>query len=101
VASDPAGETNVLGLITTGADWAGIKAVQDKRVYQIPHGPFDWFDRPPSVGRLLGVEWLGNLLYPDLYATDIKSTVKDFYKLFYHFELSDAQLSTLMAHALP
>jgi iron complex transport system substrate-binding protein len=70
------------------------------RVYQIPRGPFDWFDRPPSISRILGVRWLGNLLYPDLYQYDIKAEVKRFYKLFYQIDLSDAQLQELMGRAL-
>ena len=101
VASDPANESQAYDLITKGSDWANITGVKNKQVYQIPHGPFDWFDRPPCVGRLLGMEWLGNLLYPDFYKLDIKSEVKSFYKLFYHYDLTDAQLSILMVRALP
>lgn len=101
VASDPAGETNVYEQITTGADWATIRAVQDGRVYVVPHGPFDWIDRPYSIGRILGISWMGNLLYPELYDFDMEAKVKEFYKLFYHFDLSDAQLETLMEHAVP
>lgn len=101
VASDPTGETNVYEQITTGADWRTIKAVKDKRVYAVPHGPFDWVDRPYSIGRVLGIQWVGNLLYPELYTFDIQAKVKEFYKLFYHFDLSDAQLQELMKHALP
>jgi iron complex transport system substrate-binding protein len=100
VASDPAEESNVYQQITTGADWSTIKAVKEKRVYQIPRGPFDWFDRPPSVSRILGIRWLGNLLYPDLYKYDMESEVKAFYTLFYHIDLTDAQLGELMTRAV-
>jgi iron complex transport system substrate-binding protein len=100
VASDPAQESNVYEQITTSSDWATITAVKEKRVYQVPRGPFDWFDRPPSISRILGVRWLGNLLYPDLYRYDIRAEVKAFYKLFYHFDPSDAQLQELMARAV-
>jgi iron complex transport system substrate-binding protein len=101
VASDPAGETNVHEQITTGADWATIQAVKESRVYVIPHGPFDWVDRPYSIGRILGIPWVGNLLYPGLYDFDMQAKTKHFYRLFYHFDLSDAQLQELMAHAMP
>jgi iron complex transport system substrate-binding protein len=100
VASDPDNQSQAYDLITKGSDWANITAVKTKQVYEIPHGPFDWFDRPPCVGRLLGMEWLGNLLYPDVYKMDIKAEVKNFYKVFYHYDLTDEQLSTLMARAL-
>ena len=51
--------------IMTDPKWQGIAAVQNKKVYAVPSGPFNWFDRPPSVNRILGIQWLGNLLYPD------------------------------------
>ncbi|MBN1322155.1 MAG: ABC transporter substrate-binding protein [Thermoleophilia bacterium] len=101
VASDPAGETNVHEQITTGADWATIQAVKDGRVYEIPHGPFDWVDRPYSIGRILGIPWVGNLLYPGLYDFDMQAKVKEFYELFYHFDLTDAQMQQLMKNAVP
>ncbi len=101
IAGDPAGELNVYEQITTGTDWATIRAVKDGRVYVIPHGPFDWIDRPYSIGRILGICWVGNLLYPELYDFDIQDRVKEFYKLFYHLDLTDTQLRTLMEHAGP
>lgn len=100
VASDPAEESNVYEQITTGSQWKTVTAVKNGDVYQIPRGPFDWFDRPPSISRILGVRWLGNLLYPDLYEYDIKKEVKEFYELFYHMELTDTQLQELMARAV-
>jgi iron complex transport system substrate-binding protein len=100
IASDPAEESNVYEQITTQSRWATVTATKNKQVYQIPRGPFDWFDRPPSISRILGVRWLGNLLYPDLYQYDIRAEVKEFYSLFYHMELSDPQLDQLMARAV-
>ncbi len=100
VASDPKEESVAYAEITTGSQWATMAAVKDGQVYQIPRGPFDWFDRPPCVARILGVRWLGNLLYPDLYQYDMKAEVRDFYGLFFHIELTDVQLETLMARAV-
>lgn len=100
VASDPSEESGVYEQIMTGSRWADISAVKTGRVYQIPRGPFDWFDRPPSIGRILGVKWLGNLLYPELYPCDMEAEVRDFYRLFLHIDLTDAQLERLLARAL-
>ncbi|MBN1630861.1 MAG: ABC transporter substrate-binding protein [Thermoleophilia bacterium] len=100
VASDPAEESNVYEQITTESQWKTITAVKNGEVYQIPRGPFDWFDRPPSISRILGVRWLGNLLYPDMYEYDIKKEVQEFYELFYHMELTDAQFQELTARAV-
>ena len=96
VGSDPGGEYNVHQKILTGNGWSGLRAVKARRVYQIPHGPFNWFDRPESVNRIFGVRWLGNLLYPDVFPYDIRSEATDFYKLFYHVDLTAAHLDTLL-----
>lgn len=100
VASDPAEESNVYQQITTQGQWSTVTAVKNKQVYQIPRGPFDWFDRPPCVARIIGVRWLGNLLYPDLYQYDIEAEVRAFYKVFYHMDLTDEQYQRLTNNAV-
>ncbi len=79
--------------------WEGIAAVQSKKVYAVPSGPFNWFDRPPSVNRILGVKWLGNLLYPDVYQYDMAQETREFYKNFYHYDLTDEELTSLLKDA--
>ncbi|SKC46729.1 ABC transporter substrate-binding protein [Maledivibacter halophilus] len=72
-------------------DWKDINAVKNKKVYGIPQNPFGWFDRPPSVNRIIGIKWLGHVLYPKAYEYDIIEEVKEFYKTFYHYEISDEE----------
>lgn len=47
--------------------------VKNKEIYE----PFDWFNRPPSVHRLMGIKWLGYHLYPDVCQTDLKEEADD------------------------
>ncbi len=82
--------------ILSDPDWKDIKAVQQHRVYQIPNSPFNWFDRPPSINRIIGFKWLSHLLYPDVFSYDMVAEVKDFYAKFYHFNLTDEQAKTLL-----
>jgi iron complex transport system substrate-binding protein len=82
--------------IQSDATWAKVSAVKVKRVFLIPSQPFNWFDRPPSIARILGVQWLGNILYPDLVKRDMKKTTKDFYALFFRVNLTDAQVDSLL-----
>lgn len=88
-------------LIKSSKDWANINAVKNNRVYQMPDEPFSWIDRPPSVNRFLGIQWVANLLYPNVYKVDIKKETKDFYKLFYNIDLSDADVNSILKNALP
>jgi len=72
--------------------WQDISAVKNKRVYLIPSLPFNWFDRPPSFMRLIGLQWLPHLLYPELFPVDMAREIRRFYKLFLDFDLDDRQL---------
>lgn len=76
--------------------WKELSAVANQRVYCIPHVPYHFLNNPPSVNQILGITWLGNLLYPEQYQLDIKQEVKRFYELFYHIKLTDSQYKTIM-----
>ncbi|MDD7267816.1 MAG: ABC transporter substrate-binding protein [Lachnospiraceae bacterium] len=84
------------GSVPTGAGWEGLQAVQNKKIYRIPQLPFSFMGRPPAVNRIIGIKWLGNLLYPDVFSYDMKQEVKEFYQLFYHCELTDEQVEKLL-----
>ncbi len=45
-----------------------LSAVKSGRVHLSPRMPFGWVDFPPSVNRLIGLWWLGKILYPDKFA---------------------------------
>lgn len=76
--------------------WSSISAVKNKQIYQIPSLPFNWFDRPPSAVRVLGVEWLANLLYPDTVKLDMKRETETYYNLFLHKTITDQQASDIL-----
>ena len=86
---------NLMLRIHTDPQWSALPAVQAGRVYFIPRGPFSWIERPATYMRLMGVQWLANLLHPDLYAADIKAESRRFMKLFFNLDLSDAQINEL------
>ncbi|MFA7148914.1 MAG: ABC transporter substrate-binding protein [Syntrophomonadaceae bacterium] len=77
-----------------------LDAVKNGQVYEIPCAPFSWFGQPPSVVRILGIKWLGNLTYPDQFKYDIEKETKEFYKTFYSYDLSDEDFAELTSNAL-
>ncbi|MGC4018429.1 MAG: ABC transporter substrate-binding protein [Muricomes sp.] len=81
------------------ASWAGLSAIKNGKYYQIPAEPYNWLGRPPGSNRIIGVRWLGNLLYPELFDYDIRQEVKDFYSLFYRYDLSDTEVDGLLANS--
>ncbi|GLB29554.1 ABC transporter substrate-binding protein [Lacrimispora amygdalina] len=83
-------------IITTDSVWAELNAVKEGHVYQIPSAPYSFMSNPPSVNRMIGILWLGNLVYPEQYHEDVKADVKTFYDLFYHVQLTDAQAEDIV-----
>ncbi|HMA65554.1 MAG TPA: ABC transporter substrate-binding protein, partial [Chitinispirillaceae bacterium] len=87
-------------IITSRDIWKNILAVKKNQVYKIPSVPFGWFDRPPSVNRIIGLLWLVNLLYPDASGIDIRYETKKFYSEFYHKILSENELDSILDNAV-
>lgn len=87
--------------IMTNPMWQSLSAVKEGNVYEAPYGPYNWMGGPPSVQRLLSMIWIGNLMYPDVFEYNIDDRVKEFYSLFFRYDLTDAELDGLMVHAKP
>jgi iron complex transport system substrate-binding protein len=85
--------------VATDPLWASMKAVQNKRIYLAPTLPYGWFDAPPGVNRLIGVRWLTSILYPKQFTESLQEITRQFYQLFYQVDLTDDQVSTLLATA--
>jgi iron complex transport system substrate-binding protein len=79
--------------------WREIPAVKNKRVYEVPGVPYEWLDKPPSVQVLLGLQWLGNLLYPEIYDFDIVERAREFYRLFWHYDLTEDEATVLLKNS--
>jgi iron complex transport system substrate-binding protein len=78
--------------------WQKVKAVKEGRIYLIPKVPFNWFDRPPSFMRIIGLKWLMNCLYPSEYRIDIVKEAREFYKLFLDVDLQDEEMRNVLYH---
>jgi iron complex transport system substrate-binding protein len=79
-----------------GPGWSAVAAVQQERVYAAPRPPFGWIDEPPSVNRLVGLLWAGQMLYPDMYPESLRDEARDFYRRFYQVDPTNEQLDQLL-----
>lgn len=79
--------------------WGALSAVKNGTCYEIPTEPYNWLGRPPGPNRMVGIRWLGNLLYPEIFDYDIEEEVRECFRLFYRYELNDEELHTLLAHS--
>ena len=76
--------------------WKSVRAIRDGRVHLSPKLPFGWIDFPPGVNRLIGLWWLGKVIFPTLFTEDIKALTREFYRRWYHVQLDDAQVDRVL-----
>jgi iron complex transport system substrate-binding protein len=75
--------------------WASISAVKNKKVFVNPAGVFFW--NRYGIEELLQLQWAAKLFHPEIFAAiNIKEQVRDFYRKFLHFELSDADIENIL-----
>ncbi|HEX2965258.1 MAG TPA: ABC transporter substrate-binding protein [Syntrophorhabdaceae bacterium] len=76
--------------------WQNVRAVKTRSVYLTPRILFNWFDRPPSFMRILGIKWLTGILYPNSYRIDMVREARDFYRLFLDIRIPDNTLREVL-----
>ena len=87
---------------TVGEDaaWQGVTAIQNGAYYEVPVGPYNWMGFPPSVQRLLGMQWMAKVLYPDAVDYDMYEAASTYFQMFYHCDLTQEQYDALVANSL-
>lgn len=100
ISTDGSSNHAVYEKILHDSAWSNIRAVKNGEVYEVPCGPYDWINRPPSVVRFIGVKWLSGLLYPDVITTDIRQDISEFYSLFFNHKISDMEINALLATSI-
>lgn len=80
--------------------WERLTAIQDGNYCEAPNGPYNWMGFPPSVQRLLGMMWMAKVLYPQQADYDLYQEAQQYFKLFYHSDLTQEQYDALVANSL-
>ena len=94
------GKADEVDQILNDPNWASINAVKNKQVYVNPKGVFGW-DRY-GVEELLQIQWASATLHPELFTSlDINQKVKDFYKTYLNYELTDSDVELILAAKNP
>lgn len=75
--------------------FAGVDAVCNGRVYQIPVG-VTRYGHSNSIETPLAVYWLAKTLYPDLFAYSIEDKIREFYLEFFDYEVSDETVAAIL-----
>lgn len=87
---------------TAGDDplWQAVSAIEQDAYYDVPVGPYNWMGFPPGVQRLLGMLWMGKVLYPDEADWDMYEETARHFELFYHCGLTREQYDALVAGSI-
>lgn len=90
-------EEGVANYILTNQKWAGLKAVKNHEVYQMPNGISRW-GHPGSMETPLAILWTAKTLYPDRFKDiDMREETKKFYKEFFNYPLNDAMVDRILS----
>ena len=81
------------------SQWSELRAVKEGNYFEIPVTPYSWMSAPPSVNQVLGARWLMSVVYPDLYSGDIYEDAKEFYRLFWRYDLSDEEAEDMLRNS--
>ena len=77
-------------------EWQVLDAVANGNVYLIPSEPYSFIDAPPATNRIIGIYWLGNLLYPELYPVDVVQKTIEYYSLYYSYDLTEEHAKEIL-----
>ena len=80
-------------------EWSELTGIANGSYYEIPNLPYSWMSSPPSVNRVLGVWWLGNLLYPELYDYDMVEVAQEYYQTFWGYDLTREEAEEMLANS--
>ena len=81
--------------ITGAQEWATLDAVRNGRVYLVPSMPHGFIDQPVCTNRIIGLYWLASIFYPQA-GIDIVEKTREFYRVFYRCDLSDAEVHAIL-----
>ena len=90
---------SIYDTVKENESWSMIDAIANDHYVQVPDAPHNWMSMPPGVQRYLGLIWLTAELYPEYCDYDVKAEIMEYYKLFYHCELTEEQYEEITANA--
>jgi iron complex transport system substrate-binding protein len=89
-------EPGVVDYIMTNSQWSPLKAVKDKKVYQMPIGISRW-GHPGGLETPLAIMWTAKQLYPEQFKDlDIREETYSFYQVFFNYQVSDKMLTNIL-----
>lgn len=80
--------------------WKKLSSIQNGRYYEVPSIPYSFLSNPPSVNRIIGIMWLSKLLYPQYCDFEIEEEMREYYSLFWGYELTDSEAKEMLSKSI-
>lgn len=78
-----------------GSDWSGLEAYKNQEVTKVPLGMYRWYVTCSDSPLML--LWMAMQNHPTLFEdVDFNQVMKDFYKQFYNFDLTDEDVNLIL-----
>ena len=87
---------SICDTVTDDSAWSQLTAISTGKYYEVPGSPYSWLSGPPSMNMILGVWWLGNLLYPEVYDYDMTAKAQEIYKTFWNYDLTAEEAAAML-----
>ena len=98
-SSGNASAEEVVGAISDDQRFKQLAAVQKEQVRVCPTGVFFW---DAGQQKILLLMWMAKTIHPDKFKDlDMQTELKNFYKKFYRYNLSDDQAQRILMHLPP
>ena len=92
---------SVYSTVADDSTWNTLTAVKSGNYYEVPGEPYNWISSPPGINQILGYQWLARLCYPSQYSDSMSDIVKEYYKVFYGYDMTQEECDALLANAQP
>ena len=90
---------SIYDTVADDSAWSQLTAISTGKYYEVPGSPYSWLSGPPSMNMILGVWWLGNLIYPEVYDYDMAEMTQELYKTLWGYELSSEEVTALLGNS--
>ena len=90
---------SIYDTVADDSAWSQLTAISTGKYYEVPGSPYSWLSGPPSMNMILGVWWLGNLIYPEVYDYDMETMTQELYTTLWGYELSSEEVTALLGNS--
>lgn len=92
-----ANEPSAVEYFRTDEKFIGLRAVQEGNVLQLPVGISRWA-HPGSLESPLATLYVAATLYPEYFSDiDLQAEIREFYQTFFHIDLTDEDIATILS----